>query len=125
MLAALNNDASIEQCEVDLRSGMFRLRKTDLFVPDSMPLALTRAYRLWDNPSRAFEIGGNHSCDIFAYGDHFPYAYMHLYLGDGTNFHYVRISDGTSYVDFVAGHTGAPPPFFRSLASDGTSITGT
>lgn len=110
---ALNNDADIEQYEVDLRSGSFILRKTDLFVPDSMPLALTRAYRLWDNHSRAFGIGGNHPYDIFPYGDQFPYTYMELALGDGATVHYDRTSEGTGFADFVAEHHGAQPIAFE------------
>ena len=111
---ALNNDADIERYEVDLRSGLFILRRTDLFLPDSMPLALTRAYRLWDNHSRAFGIGGNHPYDIFPYGDQFPYTYMELTLGDGTAVHYNRISEGTGYADFVAAHHGVPPIVFEN-----------
>jgi len=110
---ALNNDADIEQYEVDLRSGLFVLRKTDLFVPDRMPLALTRAYRLWDRHSRAFGNGGNHSYDIFPYGDQFPYTYMELALGDGTTVHYDRISEGTGYANFVAEHHGTPAIAFE------------
>jgi YD repeat-containing protein len=110
---ALNNDIDIEQFEVDLRSGMFVLRKTDLFVLDSMPLALTRAYRLWDTHSRAFGIGGNHPYDIFPYGDHFPYTYMELLLGDGATIHYSRISRGTSFSNFLAEHNGVPPLIFQ------------
>jgi hypothetical protein len=70
-LPALHNDAAIEQYEVDLRSGRFTLRQTDMFVPDNMPLTLTRGYRLWDQQSRAFGVGGNHVYDIFPYGDRF------------------------------------------------------
>jgi YD repeat-containing protein len=110
---ALNNDVDIEQYEIDLRSGRFTLRKTDLFLPDSMPLALTRAYRLWDTRSRAFGLGGNHPYDIFPYGDHFPYTYMNLCLGDGITIPYPRISEGTSYADFVAEHHSAQPNVFE------------
>jgi len=112
-LPSPHNDADIEQYEVDLRSGRFVLRQTDLFVSDTMPLALTRAYRLWDNQSRAFGVGGNHSYDIFPIGDHFPYTYMDLVLGDGAPVHYNRISEGSSYLDFVAEHKGAPPTVFE------------
>jgi YD repeat-containing protein len=111
---ALNNDAEIEQYEVDLRSGIFTLRKTDLFIPDTMPLALTRAYRLWDPHSRAFGIGGNHPYDIFPYGDQFPYTYMELLLGDGTTVHYDRISKGTSFSNFLAEHRGSPNVVFQN-----------
>ena len=110
---ALHNDASIEQYEIDLRSGRFTLRQTDLFVPDSMPLALTRGYRLWDR-SRAFGIGGNHAYDIFPYGDRFPYTYMELLLGDGVTVHYDRISEGTSYIDNVEEHRGTSDTVFQN-----------
>jgi len=114
-LPALDNDAEVEQYEIDLRSGLFILRKTDLFVSDSMPLALTRAYRLWDNRPYAFGVGGNHSYDIYPTGDHFPYTYMNLNLADGTAIRYDRISQGTSYADFLAEHIGTPvTPFQKS-----------
>jgi len=110
---ALHNDDNVEQYEVDLRSGLFRLRKTDLFVSDTMPLALTRGYHLWDQHSRAFGIGGNHAHDIFPFGDRFPYTYMELVLCDGNEVHYSRISEGTSYADFVNEHRGTPPTVFE------------
>lgn len=111
---ALHNDSAIEQYEVDLRSGRFTLRQTDLFVADSMPLALTRGYRLWDDKSRAFGIGGNHVYDIFPYGDRFPYTYMELFLGDGVTVHYDRISEGTSYADDVEEHRGTGNTVFQN-----------
>lgn len=110
---ALHNDAPIEQYEVDLRSGRFTLRQTDLFVADSMPLVLTRGYRLWDR-SRAFGLGGNHPYDIFPYGDRFPYTYMELLLGDGVTVHYDRISEGTSYIDNVEEHRGSSDTVFQN-----------
>ena len=110
---ALHNDDNVEQYEVDLRSGLFLLRKTDLFVADTMPLALTRGYHLWDRHSRAFGIGGNHAYDIFPFGDRFPYTYMELALCDGREVHYSRISEGTSYKDDVKEHHGTPPTIFE------------
>jgi len=110
---ALNNDVDVEQYEVDLRSGLFILRKTDIFIPDSMPLSLTRAYRLWDDHERAFGIGGNHDYDIFPVGDHFPYTYTELVLGDGSQIHYDRISKGSSFSDFLGEHNGTPPSHFQ------------
>jgi YD repeat-containing protein len=111
---ALHNDSAVEQYEIDLRSGRFTLRQTDLFVPDSMPLALTRGYRLWDTLSRAFGTGGNHVYDIFPYGDRNPYTYMELLLGDGVTVHYDRISEGTGYADDVKQHRGATDTVFQN-----------
>jgi YD repeat-containing protein len=110
---ALHNDDDVEEYEVDLRSGLFVLRKTDLFVSDTMPLALTRGYHLWDDHSRAFGIGGNHAYDIFPFGDRFPYTYLELVLCEGAQVHYSRISEGTSYVDFVNEHRGTSPTVFE------------
>jgi YD repeat-containing protein len=110
----LYNDAAIEQYEVDLRSGLFMLRRTDLFIRDNVPLSLTRAYRLWDKHSRAFGTGGNQPYDIFPIGDRFPYTYMNLILADGTAVHYNRISKGTSYNDFVAEHIGTTATIFQN-----------
>ncbi len=109
---SLNNDVPVEQYEVDLRSGQFILRQTDLFINDSAPIALTRTYRLWDRDWRAFGVGANQSFDMFPVGDHFPYTYIDLILGDGIAVHYDRISKGTSYADFVAEHKGTPPTIF-------------
>jgi len=109
----LHNDDNVEEYEVDLRSGLFLMRKTDLFVSDTMPLALTRGYHLWDRESRAFGIGGNHAFDIFPFGDRFPYTYMELDLCDGRLVHYSRISEGTSYKDDVKEHRGMPATVFE------------
>ena len=111
---ALHNDSAVEQYEVDLRSGRFTLRQTDLFISDTMPLALTRGYRLWDDHSRAFGIGGNHPYDMFPYGDRFPYTYMELLLGDGVTVHYDRISEGTGYIDNVEEHRGTSDTVFQN-----------
>jgi hypothetical protein len=35
----------VNEFQIDLHSGLFVLRQTDLFVPDLMPLVLTRTYR--------------------------------------------------------------------------------
>ena len=112
-MPALHNDSAIEQYEVDLRSGRFTLRQTDLFIADTMPLALTRGYRLWDR-ERAFGLGGNHPYDMFPYGDRFPYTYMELLLGDGVTVHYDRISEGSSYVDNVEEHRGTSDTVFQN-----------
>jgi hypothetical protein len=60
----VRHDSPLNQFEVDLHSGMFVMRQTDLFVPDITPLSLTRTYRVWDCCARAFGIGMNHPYDI-------------------------------------------------------------
>jgi YD repeat-containing protein len=103
-----------DQIEVDLRTGLFVLRKTDFVVEDQQPLALTRAYRQWDHASRAFGLGANHSFDTFPVGSRNPYTFIDVVLADGHRIHYDRISAGTGYADAVYRHLGTASEFAAS-----------
>jgi len=102
----------INEFQVDLHSGMFVLRQTDLFVSDVMPLSLTRTYRPWDSQSRAFGPGTNHPYDICPTGTRFPYTYMDLNLEDSRQIHFPRISKGTGYADAVYRHDMTSSEFY-------------
>ncbi len=98
--------------QVDLHSGMFLLRQTDLFIPDITPLSLTRTYRVWDFHVRAFGPGTNHPYDICPTGTKFPYTYMDLNLEDGRQIHLPRISKGTGYADAAFRHEETSSEFY-------------
>jgi YD repeat-containing protein len=108
----VRHDSAVNNFEVDLHSGMFVLRQTDLFISDVMPLSLTRTYRVWDLYSRAFGVGTNHPYDISPTGSRFPYTYMDLNLEDGRQIHLRRISKGTSYEDAVFRHDETSSEFY-------------
>jgi YD repeat-containing protein len=110
----MRTEREYDELEVDLRSGMLITRKTDLFVSDVVPLALTRCYRLWDQHARAFGIGTNHPFDSFPVGSRQPYTYVDVITADGSTIHYDRISQGTGYADAVYEHAETGTPFFRS-----------
>ncbi|MBI2526322.1 MAG: RHS repeat protein [Candidatus Rokubacteria bacterium] len=99
---------------VDLATGLFVLRKTDLVVPDLIPIVLTRTYRPGDGQSRAFGFGMSHSYDMFLVGDVNPYTYLDLFLPDGTRIHFARISPGGSWPDAVYEHTATPTRFHKA-----------
>jgi RHS repeat-associated protein len=101
---------------VDLATGLFVLEKTDLALPDTLPLTLTRTYRPLDNASRAFGIGSTHPYEMFLYSVN-NYLETDLILPDGGRIHYVRISPGTGWWDAVYEHTGTPGPFYKSRIS--------
>src|SRR6266849_4435673 len=111
---SVRHDSQVNEFEVDLHSGVFLLRQTDLFVPDAMPLSLTRTYRIWDNYSRAFGVGTNHPYDICPTGTRLPYTYMDLNLEDGRKIHFSRISKGTGYADAVFRHDETSSEFYDS-----------
>jgi YD repeat-containing protein len=108
----VRHDSPVNEFRVDLHSGMFVLRQTDLFIPDVMPVSLTRAYRVWDCCTRAFGIGMNHPYDICPTGTRFPYTYMDLNLEDGRQIHFRRISKGTGYADAVFRHDETSSEFY-------------
>lgn len=108
----VRRDAPVDNFEVDLHTGRFILRQTDLFVPDVMPLSLNRTYIVWDYHSRAFGVGGNHPYDICPTGTRFPYTYQDLNLEDFYQVHMPRISKGTSFADAVFRHSETSSEFY-------------
>jgi YD repeat-containing protein len=122
----VRHDTPVNQFEVALDSGMFKLRQTDMFVADVMPLSLTRTYRVWDEYSRAFGVGGNHPYDICPTGTRFPYTYMNLNLEDGRQIYLPRISKGTRYEDAVFRNGNAGSEFYDARIGwngDGWTMT--
>jgi len=80
------------------------LQKTDLYLPDILPIELTRTYRQGDTNSRPFGIAATHQYAMFLWSAN-PYQEVDLILPDGGRVHYARISPGTSWSDAVFEHT--------------------
>jgi RHS repeat-associated protein len=76
---------------VDLASGLFIVEKTDLAIPDLMPIALTRTYRQNDAASRSFGIGATHPYDLWLVRDNYC-SVMQLIQPDGAREIYTRTS---------------------------------
>jgi hypothetical protein len=122
----VRHDSPVNEFDVNLSSGRFVLRQTDLFVPDAMPLSLTRTYLTWDPNSRAFGVGGNHPYDICPTGTRFPYTYMDLNLEDRYAVYMPRISKGTGYADAVFRHDRSSSEFYGAMMAwngDGWTLT--
>lgn len=99
---------------VDLSTGLFVLNNTDLFLPDVIPLEITRTYRSKDTASRPFGIGSTHPYEMFLWSSVTNYSQADLILPDGARIHYVRISSGNNYFDAEYEHTATPTPFYKS-----------
>jgi RHS repeat-associated protein len=106
---------------VNLSSGLFVYNKTDLVLPDVIPLKLERTYRPNDNQSRAFGIGTTHWYEMFVVGDSNPYTYQDLILPDGSRIHFYRTSSGTTYSNAVYAHTLAGTSWYGATISFNTS----
>ena len=101
---------------VDLGTGLFVQKKTDLTVADILPITLRRTYRPGDNASRAFGIGTTHPYDMFLWSVN-NYQEADLILPDGGRIHYMRISSGTGWTDAVYEHTTTPSVYYKSRIS--------
>src|SRR6266852_700468 len=99
---------------VDPSTGLFVSQRTDLSLPDVLPLSVTRTYRPGDTVSRDFGLGTTHNFQIYVIGDTFPYTYQDLILPDGGRIHYVRVSSGTYFTDAVYEATSTDTEFYGS-----------
>jgi RHS repeat-associated protein len=108
---------------VDISTGLFVYRKTDLYVSDLSALALTRTYRSRDRTSRPFGVGATHPYAMFLWSAN-QYQEADLVLPDGARIHYGRISAGNDFINAVFEHTATPGPFYKSrLAWNGNGWT--
>jgi hypothetical protein len=94
---------------LNVSSGIFSMTKTDLFLPDVLPIVLTRTYRPADARSRAFGRGTTHPYDMYLVMDAPQYTWVDLLLPDGGRIHYDRISS-----DIILEHTTTPTQFCKS-----------
>ena len=110
---------------VNLSTGLFVMEKTDLFLPDILPIVLTRTSRNGDNNARPFGIGTTHPYAMFLWSAN-QFREADLILPDGGRIHFVRISPGTSFADAVFEHTATPTAFYKSRMAwngDGWDLT--
>jgi RHS repeat-associated protein len=100
---------------VDFGTGLFNYVKTDLVLPDVLPISLTRSYRPGDSMSRPFGIGASHPFEMFLVGDASAYSYAELILPDGGRVRFNRISPGTAPSTAVYTHSSTTTGFYGSL----------
>lgn len=98
---------------VDLSTGLFVYTKTDLVLPDTLPLSITRTYHSQDSVSGPFGIGSSFTHEI-GLTSKSNYQEADLNLPNGGQLHYVRISSGTGYADAIYEHTETPSIFYKS-----------
>lgn len=95
---------------VDLATGLFVMEKTDLFLPDVLPVALTRTYRNEDSAVRPFGIGSTHPYDLWFANQEEDFAAADLILPDGARIRFVKTA-GNSLGTYVLEHFTSPTVF--------------
>ncbi len=92
---------------VNLATGLFIMAKTDLVLPDVLPLALTRTYRTSDNGVRPFGIGTTHPYNLWFANQQGSPLHVDLILPDGGQIRYEQVTGGWL-------HTATPTAFYGS-----------
>ncbi len=107
---------------IDLRTGLFVSKTTDLVLEGVPSLELIRTYRTNDSASRPFGIGATHNYAIFLWSaNQSAYQEVDLILPDGQRIHYTRLLPGSGYAAAVFEHSSTPTKFFKSrIAWTGT-----
>jgi RHS repeat-associated protein len=108
---------------VNLKTGLFVYTKTDLTVSDVVPIVVSRTYRQMDGAVRSFGIGTSDPYDIFltsytacaGFERTGCYSDMELFMPDGSQILYNRISPGISWTDAILQASSTPTKFFGSL----------
>ena len=98
---------------VDLYSGLFTYNKTDLVLPDTIPIEIRRTYRPNDSNSYSFGIGTTNPYDLRLWSGAGA-AEANLIMPDGQRIHFERTTPGSGYSDGVYKSTSTPGPFFAS-----------
>jgi YD repeat-containing protein len=100
---------------VDLQTGLFVHTKTDLVVPDVMPIKIARTYRNEDSNIRAFGRGATLDFDMFFIGDNVNYMWAQLILPDGGRIDYHQIPPfGGSDISKAVLEATENPQFYKS-----------
>jgi RHS repeat-associated protein len=104
---------------IDLSSGLFTLSRTDISLPDVMPVNLTRMYRNNDPSNYRFGIGTNDQYGINLYSGSLvtsgQWLDVSLVLPDGEQIKYNRSDPDTSWDDAEFSEVGHPGPFSGSF----------
>jgi len=101
---------------VDASTGLFIMTKTDLYLPDVIPLEVTRTYSSGDGQLRPFGYGMTSPYSMFLWGPQ-QYQVADLSLPSGAMIHYVRTSPGGSFADAVFTASPTPTEFAQSQMS--------
>jgi YD repeat-containing protein len=128
--------AAPSRWSVNLANGAFIHVQTDVYLPDIVPINLSRTYSSFDDADRDFGAGSSASYEIYLVGNNTVYSYIDMMFPDGSIVHMPRISPGASW-DATYQHRAIPgdstdifdkaklwwhSPWYFSSLKDGTGI---
>jgi RHS repeat-associated protein len=82
---------------VDLNTGLFVYHKTDLVVPDVIPITVEQVYRQDDTNHHSFGLGMTNAYELQLWGKIDNFQEVWLVLPDGGKVYFTRTSPGASF----------------------------
>jgi RHS repeat-associated protein len=104
---------------VDLESGLFINTHTDLALPDTLPIAVTRVYRQGDPELRAFGYSQSDNLDMFVSPD--AGGNYDVQMPDGADVKFAP--SGTSYIYDATGSTSFQGATLDEIADNNLVVT--
>jgi Domain of unknown function (DUF6531)/IPT/TIG domain len=98
---------------VDLGTGLFNYRRTDLVIPDTIPIVIERTYRQADSNSYSFGVGTTSLYDLRLWSEN-NYHEADLVMPDGGSVLYKRTSPGEGFEEAEYKATETPSIFYDS-----------
>ncbi len=86
-----------DRWSVNLATGDFTHVQTDIYLPDVIPINLSRTYSSFDYARRDLGVGWSASYEIYLVGNNTVFSYIDMTFPGGAIVHMPRISPGTSY----------------------------
>lgn len=100
---------------VDLATGLFVMQKTDLVIPDVIPIVIRRSYRPGDIGAGVRPFGAGQSFDyqpmLLGEAD---FSRVDLVTGASERIRYLRTSPGTDFDSAVLEHAATPTAYAKS-----------
>lgn len=111
-----DEDEDNPQCgdPVDCQTGVFLHTRTDVVLPDILPIALTRTYRPGDTVVRPFGIGTNHNYGMYLRNGGAA-APIQVVLPNGARINFKFKSGTNMHTDYVWEHTASSGRFYGAL----------
>jgi YD repeat-containing protein len=99
-VASFSGELRSHRWNIEYTTGTFIHSQTDFYLNDSISINFTRVF-LNREINGAFGIGMNAAYDMTLAGDADRFSYVDLVMPDGEQFHFRRVSPGTSWRDSV------------------------
>jgi RHS repeat-associated protein len=112
---------------VDLGTGLFDYHRTDLVIPDTIPIVIERTYRQEDSNSYSFGVGTESMYDMRLWSENSSEKRYHeadLVLPDGGTILYKRVSPGEGYKNAEYKATNTPSIYYGSTIKWNESLPG-